>query len=52
VHYNQGDGEVMILMYILMGMAVAIERMPTARRRTGRSQGVVTPARQPVSSTH
>jgi O-antigen ligase len=32
VHYNQGDGEVMILMSILMGTVVAIDRLSASMR--------------------
>lgn len=38
VHYNQGDGEVMILMSVLMGIAVAIDGMAVPAMRVSRDQ--------------
>ena len=37
-HYNQGDGEVMILMAVLMGIAVAIDGMVVPAMRVTRDQ--------------
>jgi hypothetical protein len=50
-HYNQGDGEVMILMSVLMGIAVAVDGMavPGMRVRRESMRGAVEVQRSPVA---